>query len=101
MRGELSKSGKKWPRYRLPKFADCPTFFYNPLCTLGIGLMAHKPVAAPVGTAVPRAVYTGVRSSGRCASCMRVYAPLIDPSLLAFILGTTATLFRKEKYPIF
>ena len=27
MRGELSKSGKKWPRYRLPKFVDCPTFF--------------------------------------------------------------------------
>ena len=27
MRCELSKSGKKWPRYRLPKFVDCPTFF--------------------------------------------------------------------------
>ena len=27
MRGELSRSGKKWPRYRLPKFVDCPTFF--------------------------------------------------------------------------
>ena len=37
-----------------------PNFFYNPLCTLGIGLMAHKPVAAPLGTPVSRAVYTRV-----------------------------------------
>ena len=49
MRGELSKSGKKWPRYRLPKFVDCPTFFTTRRVPLGIGLVAHKPVAGLTG----------------------------------------------------
>ena len=69
---------------------------------IGIGLMAHKPVASPIGHSfLPRAVNTRVRSFGRCASRtgMPVYAALIDPSLLAF----TATFFqdRKENNPIF
>ena len=45
------------------KVCCLPNFFYNLLCTLDIGLMAHKPVPAPLGTPVSRAVYTRVRSS--------------------------------------
>ena len=95
---------KKWPRYRLPKFVDCPTFFTTRRVHWVLGwrhTSRSPPHGAQLCLAPSTPVSTCVRSSGRCASCMREYAASIDLSLLAFILGTTATLFRKDKDSLF
>ena len=99
MRGELSKPCKKWPRYRLLKFIDCPTFFTIRRVHWVLGWWHRSRSLAPWDTALPRAVNTRVRSSGRSTSCMRVNVALIDPLLLVFILGKTNTFFRIIEQP--
>ena len=83
MRSELSKLGKKRPRCRLPKFVNCPTFLTTRRIHWVLGCWHTSRSPAPWGTALPRAVntrLTHVRSSGRCASRMRLYAASIASS---------------------
>ena len=57
MRGELSKSGKKWPRYRLPKFVDCPTFL-QPAVYIGYWIDGTQAGRRPIGhTCVSRRLH--------------------------------------------